>query len=197
MRTALPDGARGRALAMGITLAALALLWFGLVAPLVAWHADQQDALERQAVLRDRMRGLAATVPALRRDLEAAGSAPGHAEAALEGAGDAVAAANLQQTLDELAKAAEVRIGSSETLPTEPAGAWQAITVRVTLTAPWPPLVRLLQSIAASPTTMVVDNMQLRPPPRDTKDRLRPIDASFSVTGWRSVQGQPGQDQPK
>lgn len=185
MSESLPEGPRGRALAIGFTLAAAALLWFGLAAPVLEWDASRQAMLERQSVLRDRMRGLAAAVPTLRRDAEAARD-DRSAEAALEGTSDAVAAATLQQTLDDLAKTAGVRIGSAETLPSEQAGAWQAITVRVTLTASWTPLVHLLQSVAAAPTAMVVDNLQLRGPPRDSRDPDRPIDAAFSVTAWRA-----------
>jgi general secretion pathway protein M len=189
MSAVLPEGLRGRALAAGITLAGLALLWASVAAPLWAWHADRQERLEQQAVLLQRMQGLAAALPALRRDAEAARTAPGRAEAALEGASDAVAAATLQQKLDELATASGLRIGSAETLPAEPAGGWQAITVRVTVTASWPPLVRLLRAVAAAPTAMTVDNLQFRPPPRNSRDADWPIEAAFSVTAWRARGG--------
>jgi hypothetical protein len=186
----LPEGVRGRALAVGLALAAAALIWFGVAAPVLDWDAEQQSQLQRQAALRDRMRGLAASIPALRRDAEATRD-DRSAEAALEGASDAVAAATLQQTLDDLAKTAGASIGSAETLPSEQAGAWQAITVRVTLTAPWTPLVRLLRSVAAAPTAMVVDNLQLRGPSRASRDPDRPIDAAFSVTAWRARESTP------
>jgi general secretion pathway protein M len=100
-----------------------------------------------------------------------------------------VAAANLQQSLDDLAKAVGVRVASAETLPAEAAGTWQAIPVRVTLTASWPALVQLLKSIATAPTTMVVDNLQLRPPPPGSRDPERLIETAFSVTSWRVRDG--------
>jgi general secretion pathway protein M len=189
MTGGLPDGPRGRALAAGVTLAGVALLWPALAAPLLDWHAGRQETLQRQAMLMARMEDLAAALPALRREAAAARAAPGRAAAALEGGSDAVAAAALEQSLDELAAGTGLRIGSAETLPAEPAGAWQAITIRVTVTASWPPLVRLLEAIAAAPTAMVVDNLQLRPPPRSSRDPDWPIDAGFNVTAWRAREG--------
>ena len=192
MSAALPEGRRGQALAVGMALAASGLLWLGLVAPALDWYADRQDRLERQAAVLRRMQALAAGVPALKLEAEAIRTAPGRAEAALEGAGDAVAAATLQQTLDRLAQDAGLRIGSAETLPAEAAGAWQAITVRVTVTGAWPALVGLLRGIAAAPTAMQVDDLQLRPPPRSSRDPDWPIDAVFSVTAWRARGGDAG-----
>lgn len=185
---ALVEGPRGRALALAVTLAGVALLWFGLVTPVLDWHAGRTDMLERQSSMLERMRALAAAVPILRREAEAV-TEDDSTDSVLAGASDAVAAATLQQALDDLAKAAGVRIGSAETLPSEVAGTWQAITVRVTLTAPWTPLVHLLQAIAAAPTAMVVDDLQLRPPPRDSRDPDRPIEAAFTVTAWRAREG--------
>jgi hypothetical protein len=181
----LPEGARGRVLAVGILLLGLVLLWFGMAAPLLAWHATRQDTLERQALVHDRMRALAEAVPALRKQAAEITDDQG-SDGALDGTSDAVAAAGLQQALDDLAKEAGLRIGSAETLPAEPAGAWQAITMRVTLTAPWAPLVQLLRAIAAAPTAMVVDHLQLRPPARNSHDPDWPIEAGFSVTAWRA-----------
>lgn len=187
----LPHGPAGRALAGAVAVLGLLLLWFGLIAPALEWQAGLREQLDRQTAVVERMRGLAAAVPALKREAEAAMAGHGGADAALEGASDAVAAANLQQSLDDLAKVAGVRIGSAETLPAEAAGSWQAITVRITMVAPWPTLVHLLQSIASSTTAMAVDNLQLRPPPRDARDPARPIDTAFSVTAWRLREANP------
>lgn len=191
MNGQLPQGPAGRALAGAVTLLGLLLLWFGLVAPMLEWKAGLREQLDQQTAVVERMHRLSAAVPALKRQAEAAVAGHGGADSGLEGASDAVAAANLQQTLDDLAKGAGVRIGSAETLPAEAAGAWQAITVRITLVAPWPTLVHLLQSIAESATTMAVDNLQLRPPPHDARDPARPIDTAFSVTAWRLRDAKP------
>jgi general secretion pathway protein M len=181
----LPEGKRGQAAALALTLFGIAVLWFVVGAPVVAYYDERLELLERQVNLRDRMIVLAQSLPQLRR--AAADAMPGEQSVgALEGGTDAVAAANLQQALDELAKAEDIRIGSAEMLPGEAAGKWQAITVRATLSAPWRNLVALLQAIAVADTTMVVDDLQLRPPPRDVTDPDRPVDATFSVTAWRA-----------
>ncbi len=182
----LPEGPRGRLLAVGLLIAALGLAWLGVAQPLLDWHADRLAELDRQSALLRRMQALAAALPSLRQAAEAARQGTDQASAALEGATDPVAAATLQQSRDELAGGAGVRIGSVETLPAEAVGAWQAITVRVTVTAPWPPLVGLLQAIAGAPVAMKVDALQLRPPPRNSRGAEWPIDAAFTVTAWRA-----------
>ena len=189
MSARLPEGPKGRALAIGVTLLGVGVLWFGVAAPILDWNATQRELLERQTVLLSRMQALAAEVPELRSESQSAAVGRGAGETALTGASDAVAAANLQQALDDLAKAVGVRIASAETLPAEAMGTWQAVTVRVTLSAPWQALVQLLKSIATAPTTMVVDNLQLRPPPPGARDPERPIETAFSVTSWRLREG--------
>jgi general secretion pathway protein M len=182
----LPEGARGRLLAVAVLIAALDVLWLGVAQPLLDWHAGRAAQLDRESALLRRMQVLTAALPSLRQAAEAARQGPDQASAALEGATDAIAAATLQQSLDELAGGAGVRIGSVETLPAEAAGAWQAITVRVTVTAAWPPLIGLLQAIAGAPVAMQVDTLQLRPPPRNSRGAEWPIDAAFTVTAWRA-----------
>lgn len=184
---ALPAGVRGRVLALALALLAGALLWIGLAAPLLDWFGDRQEALRRQQAIGRRMAALVQTLPALHAAADAA-AARGTArrEALLDGATDAVAAATLQQLLDEMAGRAGLRIASAEVIPPEQAGHYRAIAVRLSVTAPWPALVALLQAIAAAEVPMLVDNLQLRSPPHSPNDPEWPIDASFSVTGLRS-----------
>jgi general secretion pathway protein M len=187
---ALPTGARGRALAAAITLLAAALLWLALVAPMLGWYAERQARLGQQRVLAQRMEAMLATLPALRRIAQDAAATATPAGAVLEGATDQVAAATLQQKLDELARASDVRIGSAEVLPAEAAGAWRAISVRVEVRAPWPALVALLAAIAGSPTPMVVDAVQLQGPPR-AEHEPDLIEAHFTVTAYRDDKAAP------
>ncbi len=183
MSLALPEGRLGRALAASITLAAALLLWFGLIAPVLDWFGERQESLAGQAMRLQRMQSLAASLPELRQRAATKPAQSGRAEAALGGASDAVAAANLQQMLDTLARQNNLRIASAETLAAETSGAWRAISVRVTLSAPWQPLIQLLRAVAAAPTAMAVDNLQLRGPSRG--DPGEAVSVAFSVTAWR------------
>ena len=188
--TALPTGPRGRTLALALLLLAVLLLWFGTIAPLRALYAERADTLARYEMLVRHMESLAAAEPALSR-LAQAQTGEAAPIPALEGASDGVAAAALQQKLNEFATAAGLHIDSAETLPPEASGNWHAIAVRVTLTGPWGALTRLLLAIAQSDTPMVVDDLQLRGPPGtmqpNAPDARWPVDASLTVTAWREA----------
>ena len=133
------------------------------------------------------MAALVQTLPALQATADAAGArGAGRREALLDGATDAVAAATLQQLLDGMASRAGLRIVSAEVMPPEPAGLYRAIAVRLSVTAPWPALVALLQAIATADVPMLVDNLQLRGLVHNTTDSEWPIDVTFSVIGYRS-----------
>ena len=92
-----------------------------------------------------------------------------------------------------MAGRAGLRIGSVEVMPPEAVGVYRRIGVQVTVTAPWPALVGLLQAIAAADTPMLADNLQLRGQPRGPQDTESLIDASLNVIGYRSGKA-PGDD---
>jgi hypothetical protein len=149
-------------------------------------YTARADALQRQEVLARRMASLAAAVPDLTR-LAQAQSAKTVPIPSLQGATDGVAAAALQQKLNELAAAAGLRIASAETLPAEATGSERAISVRLTISGSWSGLTRLLLAIAQSETPMVADDLQLRGPSTTSQDQDLPIDAGFTVTAWRGA----------
>jgi general secretion pathway protein M len=186
MAFVLPSGRGGQGLAVGVTLLAVLLTWLGVIAPVMEWHTDRDETLRRQRALAHRMAALVETLPALRKvaaDTAGNGPKPG---TLLAGATDAVAAAALQQKLDELAATSGVRIGSEEILPAQAAGEFRAIAVRVTLTAPFQALVALLEALAQAEMPMVADEMQLRGPQNANRDSDLPVDARFTVTAYRS-----------
>ena len=188
----LPGGLRGRLLALGIALCGALLLWAGAVAPVLDWYDSRQDELSRQQAISLRMAALVRTLPALQAaaDSTAARSAARRV-VLLEGATDAVAAAGLQQRLEEMAGHAELRIGSAEVMPAETIGGFHAIAVRATVTAPWPALIRLLHAIAAADTPMLTENLQIRSLPHNVQETTLPIDVTFTVIGYRAG-GPPG-----
>ncbi len=191
MSPALPEGRRGRLLALGVAALLLAALWAAIAAPLLDLYGERETRIERQEAALARMRGLAAALPALRRAVAEGGDAPAGG-GALEGTTDALAAAALQQVIDGIARDAGVRIASIETLPTEPAGDHQVIGLRLTLSVPWDGLVRLLAAIATHDTVMVADNVQLRALSRAARDEDNTIDTVVTVTAWRPRDGAPG-----
>ncbi|HQT77040.1 MAG: hypothetical protein B7Z80_10795 [Rhodospirillales bacterium 20-64-7] len=185
MALSLPSGRRGQALALGIAALAGAVLWLGAVAPLLDAYNDRAETLRREQAVSRRMEALVQTLPALRERASAAVGAGHETDALLPGRSDALAAAALQQKLDELAKASGVRLGSQEILPVQASGAFRTIGVRVTLRAPWRSVVGLLQALAQAATPMVVDELSLRGPAATVHDPDLPVDASFTATALR------------
>jgi general secretion pathway protein M len=187
MAVALPSGPKGRALAVGLAMLAIVIAWLGLVAPLLDWYADREEVLRRQRALAHRMSAMVETLPALRDAATEAAESGRQPGTLLAGATDALAAATLQQKLDELATASGVRIGSEEILPVQATGDFRAIAVRVTLTAPWRAVVALLEGMAKADVPMMADEMQLRGPAANSRDTDQPVDANFTVTAYRAA----------
>ena len=119
MEGALPEGLRGRLLALALTVTMLAALWAGCVQPLIDWHAARADTLEQRRALLQRMTTLATTLPELQSQ-SSGERAP--AAALLEGATDAIAGAALQSTVQRMATTAGAELNSMEMLPAEQRG---------------------------------------------------------------------------
>jgi general secretion pathway protein M len=168
---------------MLLTLAVAASVWVAIVAPLIAWRADQSELLEQRRMLAARMAALVETLPALQAQATArnvTGPAP---SAVLDGDTDAVAGATLQQLVQQMATAAGVSPSSVEVLPAEAVGGYRRIGLRVALAAPWPALVQLLQSIERATPPMLVDDLRLHGSPM--QGTALPMDASFTVLAFR------------
>ena len=192
MELGLPTGTRGQLLALALTVLAGGSLWMGAVAPILGWYDDRSDLLRRQQAMARRMASLVETLPSLRREVAAlngsAANGGGDSDAAatlLTGASDPLAAASLQQRIDELAKQAGVHVASVEILPGQAEGDLRAISVRLTMTAPYHAAVDMILALARSETPMVVDELLMRGPPPGTPDRDLPVDASLTVTSYR------------
>ena len=189
MSAALPTGPRGRVLALGLLAILLAALWLAVAAPLLAWHAERAETLDRRATLADRMESVAATLPRLRP--EAAGAPAAAApRALLDGASDPVAGAALQGQLDTLAAAAGIALSSAELLPVEAAGAYRRVSLRLTGIGPWAALIRLLQTIDQASPRMIVDDLQILPAPSLAAGAAQPVAATLTVIAFRA--GAPG-----
>ncbi len=184
MDVSLPEGTRGQALALVLTLSVLAVLWFSCAQPLLDWYAARVDTLAERRALLQRMTLLISELPALQRE-----SAQAHAPATalLDGATDAIAGAALQSEVQRLATAAGAELSSMETLPAEPRGAYRRIGLRVSTAAPWPVLVGLLQAIEQGPPRMLIDDVQMRAPPVELRNAGMPVSTSFTVMAFRPV----------
>jgi general secretion pathway protein M len=191
--SSLPVGRTGRWLALGLTLALPAVLWVGLVSPLLEWHADRAARLDHRLIVAQRMDALVAALPQLRQ--QAASLADSSAAGTgtlilLEGATDAVAAATLQQKLQDMATRVGAEVVSAETLAATQiatqAGAYRQIGLHVSLNTHWSVLIRLLQAIAQSSPRMLVDDVQVHAPRVLMQGPDPVMTAAFTVLGYRA-----------
>ena len=182
----LPTGRRGQLLAIALGLLAVALLWFAIIDPVRSWYDDRAMLLERRETLLDRMRQVAATLPALRAaaaEKQSAGEET--AVTMLPGGTDAVAAADLQERVQAMASNAGVNLTAVETLPAATAGQWHRISLRISMNAPWPVLMQLVRSIEKSPTRILIDDVHFHSATLVTRPTVLPVQASLVVYGFR------------
>lgn len=181
----MPEGRRGRILALVITLAAALLLWLGGIAPLLAWYQARAAELAQKQALAARMMALAQSLPALRATAAAAAQADG-APALLAGASDAIAGANLQSAMQDLAAQVGTSLDSAAMQPAQQDGALRRISVQVSVTASWPALVALLRAVGSAAPRMIVDGISLSSadPPGSAAGEM--VQASFTVSAYRA-----------
>ncbi len=191
MALALPEGPRGRALALAMTAIALALVWLGVAQPVLDSYAESADELERRTALAQRMSDLAASLPELQRAAQSQTTEAAPAAATLEGTSDAVAAASLQGLLEGMANSVSAHITSAEALPAEQVGAYRRISLRLTVGATWPVLIRMLQLVDRATPRMFIDELQIHAQPAAEKLREPPLDISLVVLSFRSAAADP------
>lgn len=188
------SGRRGQALAVGVTLVGLLVIWAGVVEPVRSWFVDREALLGQRQELLAHMRELAATLPALR-----AASAGKHDEGSaaaatimLPGDNDAVAAADLQERVQTMAADAGASLTAVETLPPAATGGrWHKIALRINLNASWPVLMALLRSVEQSPTQILIDDVHFRSPILVVRPAAVPIQASLVLYGFRPADAGP------
>jgi general secretion pathway protein M len=186
MDLSLPTGRRGRLLALSITVAVPFMLWLLVAAPLADWYANRAETLAQRQRIAARMSGLVATLPELRRHA-AAGAPQPQVAATLDGATDAIAAATLQQLVQDMAQRVGASLSSAETLPSAQVGQVRRIALRVTTRAPWPVLVQLLASVERATPRMLVDDLAIQGERVAAQGSVQPLDATLTVIAFRAA----------
>lgn len=181
--TRLPQGRPGQALALALLAALLALAWFVIGDPVLQLYAGREADLAARRLLSVRMSQVEAGLPALQR--QSATVAAPTAVPVLDGATDAVAGAQLQQAVQDMAVRAGAPLSSVELLTAETAGGYRRIGLRVALNAPWPAMIGLLGAIAQATPAMTVDDLQVHGSRGFIQEPGAALDASWTVTAFR------------
>lgn len=194
----LPQGRNGRILAVLISLLLVAVLWRAIAAPLFGWYDDRREALEHRQALAARMALLVHRLPALRqRADELAASGQAGTSALIGGSSDAVASAAIQEKVSAMAGALGLSLSSTETLTAMREGAYRRVGVRVSLDAPFPVVIQLMQSIETAQPDMLLDDLQVHGTRLLGQAENQPLNVAFTVLGFRKLDAsQSGSDNP-
>jgi len=183
----LPDGRRGQMLAVGMTLVAAALVWLVVISSLIGWYEARDAALAQKRALAAHMQALERQLPAIRAAVAHLAATDGAAGMLLPGSSDAIAGANLQSDLQDLAAQAGTSLSSAAMQPVRPAGALRRISVQVSVTTThWSVLVALLRAIETAEPRMIVESISLTAARQPGTGQPNSFEADFSVTGFRA-----------
>ena len=184
--TRLPTGAPGRALALAILGALIALIYVALIAPLIDLYRSGEAALADRQLLVPKLEHLAAEVPGLRARLAALQAAEAGKEVTLDGASDALASANLQSRLEQLASSNGVTIASTEAIAAEDRGPFRRVGLRVAVNGNYEAVVKLLSAMQEAAPPLILANLQIHGLFRAVTIRTNyPLETRFEVYGLR------------
>ncbi len=184
----LPTGPRGRLLAMGLLLVALATIYALAVVPLLDFYSERAAAAESKRAFLAKLTIVAGELPALRQRVAEIRRAADSKKLSLPGTSDAVASAALQGHIEELA-AGGVTIGSTESLPAKTQATFHRIGLQLVLSSPYEGLVKFLGKLETTTPPLVVDNLQVHSFQRRQGAAPVPtLDASLEVYGFRADQ---------
>ena len=157
----MPTGRLGRLSALILLLISLAGFYLLAINPLLEFYAQRQAVLEQRRMLLPHLKAAAEELPGLRARASELRAAANNRKVTVEGASDAIASANLQSRIEELASSVGATIGSTESLPGEVRSGYRRIGLRYVLSGPYETLVRLLAVLEAATPPLVIDNLHI------------------------------------
>jgi hypothetical protein len=175
-----------------LALVALGGVYLLVAAPLLDLYTERAAVLENRQMLLPRLKAAAEELPELRAHVEQLRAAAGTRKVSLEGASDAIAAANLQSRIEELAASVGATIGSTESLPAEARSGYRRIGLRYVLSGPYETIVRFLAKLEAATPPLVIDNLHIHGVlRRPGTPAAAGLDAGLDVYGFRDAEKMP------
>jgi general secretion pathway protein M len=158
----LPDGVRGKILAVGMLLGVLLLIDLVVISPIVGLYDSTAETVQERAALAQRLQNSIRELPRLRKAADALKESSGDQQLLLEGSSDTVAAAMLQSTVKSLIEDGGARLNSAEILPPEKQDPYQKVALRVSFTGDLTLLTAVLRGIETARPVIFVDNVDIR-----------------------------------
>jgi general secretion pathway protein M len=178
----LPEGARGKALALAIGALLLCTLYVVIVMPLHGFYDRNAQALQDRRQVLTRYESAVEDLPRLRDEAQQRRQQSGGG-LLLAGSSDAVAAADLQSTLKDLVEADGATLESAQTLPAEPLGNFRRVGVRLSFSGNLELLTSVLLGVETANPVLSVGSLEL-----DSSDEESGQDLTIAmdVYGFRS-----------
>jgi len=186
----LPDGTRGKVLAVAILITAAATIYFAVISPVLAFYDANAQALEQRHELLRRYRSAVAELPSLRMQQKQSGTAANDRQLLLSGDSDAITLAALQARLKDVVESNGAEIASASALPADTTGLLRRVGVRVAFSGDLEALTTILLQIHSARPMLSVANLELRVDnkPNDSGRGVEDPDlaATLDVFGFRA-----------
>ena len=178
----LPEGPRGKALAISIAVLMLGVLYAVIVMPLQDLYAANAQALEERRALLQRYERASVELPRLRIESEQRDAQSGGGGLLLPGTTDGLAAADLQSTLKDLVEEGGAALDSAQTLPSETLGNFRRVGVRISFSGGLELLTAVLLGVETAKPVLSVGGLQIDSSDEETGEDLT---VAMDVYGFR------------
>jgi hypothetical protein len=177
----LPNGTRGKFLALSISVAVLCAFYVAIVLPLLSLHEANAQALQDRHAVLERYEAAVRDLPRLRREAMAWSERSG-SDVLLPGSGDAIAAAGLQSTLKDLVETGGAMLESAQVTPAETAGEFRRVGVQLSFSGTLELLASVLLGIETANPVLTVGALEIH-----ALDKLgEELAITIDVHGFRS-----------
>lgn len=150
-----------RLLALALLIAVVAVPYLAIIRPVIAEFADNRDTLVEQARLLERYGRLAAAGEGLSERIETLRQEPVAENAYLEGASEALVAAELQTRVKSAVQSNGGTLNSTQILDPASEAGFRRLTVRVRMSASTDALPKVLHALVASQPFLFIDNVDI------------------------------------
>jgi general secretion pathway protein M len=178
-----------RAAALGILVAILAVLYFGIAAPLIGEYGATRDSIAQLQDRLQRYQRIARDLAPRRAELAALKRRQSAQDGFLQGANDTLIAVQIQNRLKALANQTRSELRSTQVLPPQNEGVLRRISIRGQISTTVPGALRIFYGLESADPLLFIDNIDMRARPQIYRNRgdeatAGLVDMQFDVYGY-------------